>query len=119
MKNKLDWFDDNWNWDVRPTRVLYELLLSPTYRIPMRVKVVCSYKWGVKFPQCPRCGTTMEREYQLFCGRCGQRLNWSGFDECEVKYIGWDGPEDDEDEESDAGGEQVDDGAQEDTTRID
>ena len=18
MKNKLDWFDDNWNWDVRP-----------------------------------------------------------------------------------------------------
>lgn len=29
MKNKLDWFDDNWNWDVRPTRVLYELLLSP------------------------------------------------------------------------------------------
>lgn len=28
MKDKLDWFDDNWNWDVRPTRVLYELLLS-------------------------------------------------------------------------------------------
>ena len=30
MKNKLDWFDDNRNWDVRPTRVLYELLFSPT-----------------------------------------------------------------------------------------
>ena len=29
MKNKLDWFDDNWNWDVRPAQVLYELLLSP------------------------------------------------------------------------------------------
>lgn len=119
MKDKLDWFDDNWNWDVGPTRVLYELLLSPTYRLPMRVKVVCSYKWGVKFPQCPRCGSTMEHEYQLFCDRCGQRLNWSEFDECEVKYIGWDGPENDEDEESDAGGEQVDDGDQEDTTRID
>ena len=119
MKDKLDWFDDNWNWDVGPTRVLYELLLSPTYRLPMRVKVVCSYKWGVKFPQCPRCGSTMEHEYQLFCDRCGQRLNWSEFDECEVKYIGWDGPENDEDEESDAGGEQVDDGEQEDTTRID
>ena len=38
MKNKSDWFDDNWNWDVQPTQVLYELLLSPTYRIPMRVK---------------------------------------------------------------------------------
>lgn len=59
----------------------------------------------------------MEREYQLFCGRCGQRLNWSRFDECEVRHTGWDGPE--EDEESDAGGEQVDDGDQEDTTRID
>ena len=42
----------------------------------------------------------MEREYQLFCDRCGQRLNWSGFDNCEVRYIGWDGPEDEE--ESDA-----------------
>ena len=54
----------------------------------------------------------MEREYQLFCDRCGQRLNWSGFEEIEVKYIGWD-------EESDAGGEQVDDGDQEDTAKID
>lgn len=44
MKDKSDWFDDNWNWDVRPTRVLYELLLSPSYRIPMRVKEVCSFK---------------------------------------------------------------------------
>ena len=32
MKDKLDWFDDNWNLGVRPTWVLYELLLSPTYR---------------------------------------------------------------------------------------
>lgn len=37
----------------------------------------------------------MEREYQLFCDRCGQRLNWSGFDDVEVRYIGWDGIEDD------------------------
>ena len=22
MKNKLDWFDDNWNWDVRPAQEL-------------------------------------------------------------------------------------------------
>ena len=49
MKNKLDWFDDNWNWNVRPTRVLYELLLSLTYRWPVRVKIVCSYKWGVLY----------------------------------------------------------------------
>ena len=96
MKNKLDWFDDNRNWDVRPTRVLYELLLSPTYRWPMQVKAVCSYKRSAEFPQCPRCGITMEREYQLFCDRCGQRLNWSGFDDVEVRYIGWDGVEDED-----------------------
>ena len=72
---------------------------------------------GAEFPKCPRCGTTMEREYQRFCDRCGQRLNWSGFDDVEVRYIGWDGVEDDE--ESDADGEQVDDSNQEDATKID
>lgn len=96
---------------------LYELLLSPTYRWPMLVKEVYSYKRGAKFPRFPRCGSTIEREYQHFCDRCGQRLNWSRFDDYEVKYIGWDGPEDDE--ESDADGEHVDDGDQEDTAKID
>lgn len=94
MKNILDQFDEDGNLDVCPTRILYELLLSPTYRIPMKVKEVCSYKWGADFPACPRCGTTMEHEYQFFCDRCGQRLNWSGFDDAEVKHIGWDGVED-------------------------
>lgn len=87
MKNKLDRFDDDWKWDVLPTRMLYELLLSPTYRWPWKVKIVCSYRWGAEFPKCPRCGTTMKREYQLFCNHCGQRLNWSGFDDVEVRYI--------------------------------
>ena len=91
MKNKLDWFDDNWNWDVLPTRMLYELLPSPTYRWHWKVKVVCSYRWGAEFPKCPRCGITMEYEYQLFCNRYGQRLNWSEFDNVEVRHIGWDG----------------------------
>ena len=95
MKNKLDCFDEDGNWDVRPTQILYELALSPTYRIPMKVKKVCAYKWGADFPECPRCGSTMERDFQRFCDRCGQRLNRSEFDECEVKYIGWNGVEDD------------------------
>lgn len=47
----------------------------------------------------PRCGSTMEREYQYFCDRCGQRLSWRGFDDVEVKYIGWDGIEDNEEED--------------------
>ena len=30
----------------------------------------------VYYPVCPRCGSTMEREYQSYCDRCGQRLSW-------------------------------------------
>lgn len=95
MKNKLDCFDEDGNWNMRPTRILYELALSHTYQIPMKVKKVCSYKWGADFPKCPKCGSTMERDFQRFCDRCGQRLNWSEFDEFEVKHIGWDGVEGD------------------------
>ncbi len=62
----------------------------------------------------------MEREHQLFCDRCGQRLNWSGFDDVEVRYIGWDRPEDDKvNKESDTDCRQVNDGDQEDTAKID
>ena len=61
-----------------------------------KVKVVCSYRWGAKFPKCPRCGITMEHEYKLFCDRCGQRLNLNEFDDVEVRYIGWNGVEDED-----------------------
>lgn len=54
----------------------------------------------------------MQREYQLFCDRCGQRLNWSGLDDVKVRYIGWAEVEDKGEEKYDS--EQVDDGAQED-----
>ena len=49
MKNKLDWFDENWNLDVKPHTVILDLLLSPTYRIPKQVKQICSYKWVLIF----------------------------------------------------------------------
>lgn len=81
------------------------------------MKEVYSFKCGAEFPRYPRCGTTMEREYQCFCDRCGQRLNWSGFNECEMKYMGWDGPEDDEDD-SNVDCKQVDDANQKDSAKI-
>lgn len=31
------------------------------------------------FPVCPRCHSTIEREYQSFCDRCGQKLGWDYF----------------------------------------
>ena len=53
-----------------------------SYRTPMRVEAVRAFRWGGSFsafPICPRCECTMEREYQSFCDRCGQRLSWKGF----------------------------------------
>ena len=31
------------------------------------------------FPVCPRCHRNLGREYQSFCDRCGQKLDWDCF----------------------------------------
>lgn len=52
------------------------------YRQPMCVSeiMVFSMTHGVTgFAICPRCRLTMEYEYVPFCGRCGQRLDWSRY----------------------------------------
>lgn len=80
MKSKYAWYDDNnTRWHVKPQRVIHELVFAPTYRWPMKVTEMSMYKGKPVFPRCPRCGTTMEREYQHFCDRCGQRLDWRKF----------------------------------------
>lgn len=65
-----------------------DLLVSPVlqqqlrFRIPMQVTHVQghSYRNGfTTYPICPRCRRTFEREYQNYCDRCGQSLNWSDF----------------------------------------
>lgn len=46
------------------------------YRKPMQVRELARYRSGGLFPVCPRCASAMEREYQNYCDRCGQRLDW-------------------------------------------
>lgn len=41
------------------------------YRKPLAVT-----EWRALGPVCPRCNRTLDREYQKFCDRCGQRLAW-------------------------------------------
>ena len=36
------------------------------------------------FPVCPNCLITMEREYQNYCDRCGQRLDWKYYGSAQV-----------------------------------
>lgn len=58
-----------------------------SYRRPVRVTRVCCYRGingRLSFPICPRCEMTMEREYQSYCDRCGQRLSWIAFEKAVV-----------------------------------
>lgn len=89
------------DYPVRPPlhRIILDLLLSPTFRIPKSVTKVRIYKDRNAFAVCPRCDSSMEYEYQLYCGCCGQHLVWSKFDEAEEEFIGWNGIEPTEDED--------------------
>lgn len=52
------------------------------YRTAMPVtEVKCFILSGrpTGYPVCPRCGMTVEREYQQFCDRCGQKLDWRSY----------------------------------------
>lgn len=52
------------------------------YRLPMLVTelMVFSSAFGrTSYYVCPRCNITMEREFQSYCDRCGQRLDWKRY----------------------------------------
>ena len=52
------------------------------YRKPMRVSEIMVFSTSrgkTGFAICPRCKLPMEYEYIPFCGRCGQRLDWSRY----------------------------------------
>jgi len=60
-----------------------------SYRKPLAVTEILLLLNGDAFPVCPRCRITLEREYQRFCDRCGQHLDWDNFDDAEiVKFRG-------------------------------
>ena len=92
--------DDVWE-DTSEKRSLVhtilDLLLSPTYRLPKTVTAVRIYRDENIFSVCPRCDVCIEREYQGYCHRCGQYLDWSKLEEAEEIFIGWSGVEDDDD----------------------
>ncbi len=71
-------------FDRTPNELLIPtpLLTLISFREPMPVTHIRCFKWqhGITgFPVCPRCSIILEREYQSYCDRCGQRLDWSNF----------------------------------------
>lgn len=41
------------------------------------IRCFCCTDGLTSYPVCPKCGITINREYQDFCDRCGQKLDWS------------------------------------------
>lgn len=60
---------------------------AQSYRTPMKVTEVLLYENGDAFSVCPRCKITLERDYQSYCDRCGQCLDWKGFSN--AKIVKW------------------------------
>jgi len=58
-----------------------------TYRRSMPVKEFLIYSDDNAYPICPKCGSSMDREYQSFCDRCGQKLDWDNFENAHANYI--------------------------------
>ncbi len=49
---------------------------------PMPVTHIRCYRYSygdTGYPVCPNCKATMEREFQRYCDRCGQHLEWRLF----------------------------------------
>ena len=61
--------------------LLNQLQTAIEYRCQIPVKEYVLHKDTSGFESayyiCPRCKVTMEREYQSYCDRCGQCLNWN------------------------------------------
>ena len=94
-----DFDDEEWmDYPTKPTlaHVILDLLFSPTYRLPRTVTAVRIYRDENIFSVCPRCDVCIEREYQGYCHRCGQYLDWSKLEEAEEIFIGWSGVDDDD-----------------------
>ena len=99
QEDSSDFDDKEWmDYPTKPTlaHVILDLLLSPTYRLPKTVTAVRIYRDENVFSVCPRCDVCIEREYQGYCHRCGQYLDWSKLEEAEEIFIGWSGFEDDD-----------------------
>lgn len=66
--------------DLTVFSFLFQFFLS--YRLPLKIHSACVYLNPPEdciYYQCPRCQTTLDREFVSYCDRCGQRLDWHGY----------------------------------------
>ena len=58
------------------------------YHVPREVENIVVYGCNYSFPICPRCEIALERDYQAFCDRCGQKLKWDVYHKGKAKACG-------------------------------
>lgn len=68
----------------KETTPLLHLQNELSFRKPLRVTQVYVFRQGGAYPICPQCGISLEREFQNFCDRCGQKLDWKQFKHAQV-----------------------------------
>ena len=62
--------------------------LSFRHALPVvQIRQYQGYPRKNEYPVCPRCKVTLEREYQEFCDRCGQCLDWGMFSKAEIIVV--------------------------------
>ncbi len=57
---------------------------ASAYRRPLAVSQIRLFPDGTGYPICPRCQLTLAREYQSYCDRCGQALDWDHFQDAHI-----------------------------------
>lgn len=68
----------------RPILLLKDNYESVQRLNPMLVRQVLCLPSGYTYPICPACRITLDREYQSYCDRCGQCLNWNRFEKAVI-----------------------------------
>ncbi|MBQ6830992.1 MAG: helix-turn-helix transcriptional regulator [Clostridia bacterium] len=59
---------------------------AESYRAPMPVTEVLFVHPHYHCSVCPRCRITLAREYQAYCDRCGQYLDWADLSKAKLIY---------------------------------
>ena len=61
-----------------------EILL---YREPKKVTEIIVHRNGETVAVCPRCHKAIDRDYQIFCDSCGQKLKWTAKRKMTVRNV--------------------------------
>lgn len=75
---------------IVPEKEYKKLVSLASYHSPMEIaEMVITYDtfWGNEgYYLCPRCKSSLERDFMLFCNCCGQKLDWNKYKEVKRIY---------------------------------